>query len=414
MVSPVHLPSSDPPAGQFNRPPEGDSPPPPSAEGGGKAMNDQRSYSGALLGFPNKPTPTPQSWICVGERDIISSVSNGIRSLKLSKEFKEKLCTPWTNTVVIRLIGKSVGYSYLCNRLRAMWKPLGHMNVIDVDLDCFLVRFGNERDYFKALTGGPWMILDHYLIVQQWDPSFRVSSKLPSKMVVWVRFPHMPIQLYHKEVLTSLGNLVGKTVKIDYNTQSAERGKFARIAVELDLSEPIVTGVDLDGVWQRVEYENLPDLCFECGKIGHDIASCPLIAIASGGAVVQGGGSSSSRTSETGGSGETAPPQDGFGPWLTVARKSRRVRKGNTPVEENMQKRKEEETHAQNKSEDQADVGIFGKKKDLAEETAQRGLIGGRNKKGSASEAASKDTGGSTSKKINKVLQLYLSRSLLT
>ncbi|CAN1149277.1 hypothetical protein LINPERHAP2_LOCUS16931 [Linum perenne] len=131
------------------------------------------------------------------------------------------------------------------------------MHMIDVDMDCFLVRFGADKDYLKALTGGPWMILDHYL------------------MVVWVRFPHMPIQLYHKEVLISLDNLVGKTIKIDYNTQSAERGKFARIAVEIDLSEALVPGIDLDGAWQRIEYENLPNLCFECGKVGHLLDSCP-------------------------------------------------------------------------------------------------------------------------------------------
>ncbi|CAN1149279.1 hypothetical protein LINPERHAP2_LOCUS16931, partial [Linum perenne] len=188
-----------------------------------------------------QPQTSSQPWICVGEKDIVSSISNDVRSLKLSKEFKEKLCQPWSNTVVIRLLGKSIGYSYLCNCLRSMWKPLGNMHMIDVDMDCFLVRFGADKDYLKALTGGPWM----------------------------------PIQLYHKEVLISLDNLVGKTIKIDYNTQSAERGKFARIAVEIDLSEALVPGIDLDGAWQRIEYENLPNLCFECGKVGHLLDSCP-------------------------------------------------------------------------------------------------------------------------------------------
>ncbi|CAN1339562.1 hypothetical protein LINPERPRIM_LOCUS38538 [Linum perenne] len=188
-----------------------------------------------------------------------------------------------------------------------MWKPLGNMHMIDVDMDCFLVRFGADKDYFKALTGGPWMILDHYLIVQQWNPSFRVSNKLPSKMVVWVRFPHMPIQLYHKEVLISLDNLVGKTIKIDYNTQSAERGKFARIAVEIDLSEALVPGIDLDGAWQRIEYENLPNLVQEIG---------------------------------------TSSPMDGFGPWMTVSRKSLRIRRDNLQTKESFQERKEETIHA--------------------------------------------------------------------
>ncbi|CAN1315508.1 hypothetical protein LINPERPRIM_LOCUS29732 [Linum perenne] len=242
------------------------------------------------------------------------------------------------------------------------------MNVIDLDLDCFLVRFQNEKDYFKALTGGPWMVLDHYLIVQQWDPSFRVSNKLPSKMVVWVRFPHMPIQLYHKEVLTSIGNLVGRTIKIDYNTQSAERGKFARIAIEIDLSEALATGVDLDAVWQRIEYENLPNLCFECDKVGHLVESCPKLSAASGGMAALGVGPTSASSPTLNTSDENALPPDRFGPWMTVSRKSRRIRKDNTPIKDYDQKRKEEDSRARQKSDDHSNNGTFGKEKELGEE----------------------------------------------
>ncbi|CAN1177096.1 hypothetical protein LINPERHAP1_LOCUS4995 [Linum perenne] len=42
-------------------------------------------------------------------------------------------------------------------------------------------------------------------------------------MVVWVRFPHMLIQYDYSQILTSLGDLIGRTVKIDYNTQNVER-----------------------------------------------------------------------------------------------------------------------------------------------------------------------------------------------
>ncbi|CAN1152494.1 hypothetical protein LINPERHAP2_LOCUS18778 [Linum perenne] len=151
-----------------------------------------------------------------------------------------------------------------------------------------MVKFANDQDYFKALTGGPWMILDHYLIVHQWDPSFRVVNDLPKKMVAWVRFPHLPIHFYHVQVLTSLGNLVGKTIKIDFNTQRAERGKFARIAVELDLDEPLPPVVMLDGAAQHIEYENLPNLCFDCAS---------------------------------------EPASDRYGPWMVVARRSSRPKK---------------------------------------------------------------------------------------
>ncbi|CAN1835838.1 hypothetical protein LINPERHAP1_LOCUS34552 [Linum perenne] len=156
-----------------------------------------------------------------------------------------------------------------------MWEPAGHLHIVDLDRSCFLVKFSLEQDYFKALTGGPWVLLDHYLIVHQWDQSFRVSNDMPQKMVVWVRFPHLPLHLYHGQVLNSLGNLIGKTVKIDFNTQKAERGKFARIAIEIDLNDPLPPVINLDGAFQKIECENLPTLCFDCGRIGHVKEHCP-------------------------------------------------------------------------------------------------------------------------------------------
>ncbi|CAN1126965.1 hypothetical protein LINPERHAP2_LOCUS3737 [Linum perenne] len=171
-----------------------------------------------------------------------------------------------------------------------MWRPTGDMHIVDLDKSCFLVKFGAEQDYFKVLTGGPWILLDHYLIVHQWTPAFRVSNDLPKKMVAWVRFPHLPIHFYHSQVLTSLGNLIGRTIKIDFSTQKAERGKFARIAIEIDLGAPLPPVIVLDGALQQVEYENLPT--------GVAPDSDPTAA-------------------------------EGYDPWMMVSRKSRRNKKGN-------------------------------------------------------------------------------------
>ncbi|CAN1332712.1 hypothetical protein LINPERPRIM_LOCUS35828, partial [Linum perenne] len=283
----------------------------------------RQSYIGALNGSVIGSSTPGQSWIPVGVSDIVPACSNGIKSLSLSKGFKEKLCKPWSHSVVVRLLGKSIGYSYLCHRLRAMWKPTGNLHIVDLDKSCFLVKFSIEQDYFKALTGGgAWILLDHYLVVHQWDPSFRVSNDLPKRMVAWIRFPHLPIHLYHGQVLTALGNLVGKTVKIDSTTQSAERGKFARIVVEIDLDKPLPPIVLLDGAIQQVEYENLPQLCFDCGLVGHERLSCPRRAGPD--ALEKGAPASPSSTAIVT---DPAPAADSYGPWMLVSRSSRRSAK---------------------------------------------------------------------------------------
>ncbi|CAI0425009.1 unnamed protein product [Linum tenue] len=140
-------------------------------------------------------------------------------------------------------------------------------------------------------------------------------------MIVWVQLPALKIHLYHKEILITLGNLIGRTIKLYYHTLNQQRAKFARIAVEVDMSKPLVPRIFLDDQWQKVEYENLPLVCFECGKIGHTGTQCPLRPRPTGDerALVVGDPLQTTRSAAT-----AQEPQAGFGPWMLVTKKSRR------------------------------------------------------------------------------------------
>ncbi|CAN0898137.1 hypothetical protein LINGRAHAP2_LOCUS19537 [Linum grandiflorum] len=177
--------------------------------------------------------------------------------------------------IVLRLVGKKIDIQYLYNRLRALWNPVGRFRMVDLESEVFLASFDDPNDYFHALSGGPWTILGHYLVAFAWDQQFRVTDDLPPRMVVWIRFPRLPYQYYHHDVLVGLGNLIGKTVRPDPCTQNSIRGKFARIVVEVNLAESLPKGVFVDGVWQVVEYENLPSFCIGCGRFGHVQGGCP-------------------------------------------------------------------------------------------------------------------------------------------
>ncbi|CAI0394807.1 unnamed protein product [Linum tenue] len=138
-------------------------------------------------------------------------------------------------------------------------------------------------------------------------------------MVVWIQFPALPVHFYHKEILFALGNMVGRAIKLDFHTQHQQRAKFARMAVELDLSRPLVTRIRLDGKWQYIEYENLPVCCFECGKIGHTTLTCPTLVAKSQPPAGEARPGSPEAWPET-----VSEEKQGFGPWMQVSRKSRR------------------------------------------------------------------------------------------
>ncbi|CAI0399505.1 unnamed protein product [Linum tenue] len=267
-------------------------------------------------------TPIADSRTTPSSGGSVSSVPgkfHGEPALTISDSFKGRLCAPWQKTLVVRLLGLRISFNTLCSRLKSLWRPTGSIEIMDLDDTCYLVQLSNDQDYFKALTNGPWVIFDHYLAVQQWTPSFGIHDPLPKTMIVWVQLPALKVHFYHKEVLTSLGNLIGRTIKLDYHTLNRQRRKFARLAVEVDMSKPLTPRIWLDGSWQKVEYENLPTVCFECGKIGHSSTSCPTLRKEEAPTQVAVAGRDSLASAAT----IVAEPNPGFGPWILVTKKSR-------------------------------------------------------------------------------------------
>ncbi|XP_017974453.1 PREDICTED: uncharacterized protein LOC108661542 [Theobroma cacao] len=195
-------------------------------------------------------------------------------ALEISDKKYEKLVKRWNKSVIVRMLGRPISYRLLCDRIAYMWNPKGKYSIVDLDDDCFLVKFTEEGDYLRALLDGPWVIQGSYSLVQPWTPNYLRGANDLTAVAAWVRFPGMPLHLYHKSVLRRLAALLGHLLKIDYNTCSKKRGKFARIAVELDLTKPLVPFVYVKGKRQKVEYEGLPRICYVCGLYGHVQEEC--------------------------------------------------------------------------------------------------------------------------------------------
>lgn len=176
---------------------------------------------------------------------------------------------------MVKLLGRYIGYTALCNWLGSLWNAALGVSVIDLENDYLFVRFQSERDAEFALTQGPWTIMGHYLIVQLWTPRFDNSMEEIESVIAWIHLLGMALHYYHKKILRMLGQIIGSIIKVDYNNESATRGKFARLTVEVALTKPLISQFFLDGKVQKVEYEGLPTICFGCGKYEHTHEACP-------------------------------------------------------------------------------------------------------------------------------------------
>ncbi|CAI0429468.1 unnamed protein product [Linum tenue] len=62
------------------------------------------------------------------------------------------------------------------------------------------------------------------------------------------------------------GEWLRKPVLVDRATELGARGKYARICVEVDLTQPLISKFKIKGITYLVQYEGLDDLCSNCGS----------------------------------------------------------------------------------------------------------------------------------------------------
>ena len=98
------------------------------------------------------------------------------------------LRAPWRKALIVKVLGRAVGYHLLTQRMKQIWQLQHSIDVVDVGEGYYLARFTCKADYVHVLLDGPWVILGHYLTVSKWCPDFRpLANELPSTMD-WFRF----------------------------------------------------------------------------------------------------------------------------------------------------------------------------------------------------------------------------------
>ncbi|MBA0821765.1 hypothetical protein Goarm_018605, partial [Gossypium armourianum] len=132
------------------------------------------------------------------------------------------------------------------------------MHMMDIENGYFLVKFQNKLDCKKVLSKGPWTIFGQYLTVQTWTMAFDPTQAYPSVVIAWIRFPASPSYLYNRKIITEIGELVSKVVKLDMNTNSRARGRYGHVEnlCNFRTSGPTVE-VNIDSSVTTLENQNL-------------------------------------------------------------------------------------------------------------------------------------------------------------
>lgn len=97
--------------------------------------------------------------------DETSNIEAGIAAMNLSGERKASIRAHWSNALIMKVIGKTVGYQVMSTRLLSLWKPSGCIDCVDLGEGLFLIKFSAKEDDGRALKDGPRFMSGHYLSI---------------------------------------------------------------------------------------------------------------------------------------------------------------------------------------------------------------------------------------------------------
>ncbi|KAG5629694.1 hypothetical protein H5410_001411 [Solanum commersonii] len=93
------------------------------------------------------------------------------------------------------------------------------------------------------------------LILKPWVLDFEFDKEI----LRWVKFSGLPVGYWSIESLSEIASAVGRPMHTDLVTANVEKISYARILIEVDVSQPLTEVISIEtpsGLWeQQFEYE---------------------------------------------------------------------------------------------------------------------------------------------------------------
>lgn len=117
------------------------------------------------------------------------------------------------------------------------------------------------------------------LVLRPWIPIFDPYATSITHVDQWVTITRLPQEFWGETKLTSLMSRVGVFLKADEFTLKREKGKFARVCLNVDVTKPLRGTLTINSsatiLHLPISYEGLHEVCAICGSTVHAVEACP-------------------------------------------------------------------------------------------------------------------------------------------
>ncbi|CAL1402089.1 unnamed protein product [Linum trigynum] len=238
--------------------------------------------------YPVKTQPSEiESYLLLNmetNRSLISSSSKG-------REGRPNLSSSGGRGIAM-LLGKmltenKVALAKAAGAARYAWGGYGEVNVQPTDSqNLFLFTFNNEETRERIWRDRPWSLSNTLTAIEKYNGRGKPEDTTMEKLAMWVQIHGLHQNQRIEKNMVSIGTYYFQGL-LDIDRASLDFNgyrRFLRILVEVNLEEPVPTGFDFPFTDEATgiehcdviefKYERLVELCYFCGRIGHNWPSC--------------------------------------------------------------------------------------------------------------------------------------------
>ncbi|XP_070024967.1 uncharacterized protein [Nicotiana sylvestris] len=206
-------------------------------------------------------------------------VKDGVKIPKLNPKEVELQAQKWRTTLIGYVLGGNPSFKEMLKFIYGVWNTVTTPAVLLHADGYFIFKFESIEDKNLIMQNGPYMFNSKHMILKDWDPNFQIHNESMRIVPIWVNLHGLPIQCWAEENLGRIASLLGKPICTDRLTAGCERISYARILVEMDITQPLPDEIYieiLDGrIWMHsVEFEWKPKFGLEYNKFGHNTSEC--------------------------------------------------------------------------------------------------------------------------------------------
>lgn len=137
--------------------------------------------------------------------------------------------------------------SAIMEKTKNDWKHLkGRVDYVDLGDEWLVYMFTNEQDNEFVWRERPWFIQGLNLVLKPWEPFLDAYTNEISRVDQWIRNPRLPMELWDDKNLRIILREIGEVIKLDHYTMLKQRGEYARVCCNIDVTKSLRDRVNLN------------------------------------------------------------------------------------------------------------------------------------------------------------------------